>query len=168
MGFGKWAIERDASTKRLNGLVARVGKRRRGLERDPRPPIAEGEIGGMVELKRCAEIEACPRRYHRFVAYVCLRECWREVDAGASGPCGTDSANGRLFFIRRGTDGDFVARRESAHVADFDIGRTCTRIGREIRATRLGADARDRDIIDSMATTVDVQPDFVTDRDVGN
>ena len=97
-----------------------------------------------------------------------IGESRREVDAGAGWPCGADSGNGHLFFICRSTDGDFVARSETVHIAHFDIGHASRLIRCQIRVIRLRADARDRDRLDSMATAVDVQPDFVTGRDLGD
>ena len=65
-------------------------------------------------------------------------------------------------------NGDFITHREAVHVAHFDLGRADARIGREISAVRLRADPRDRDGLDPMADAVDVEPDLVADRDVGD
>ena len=73
-----------------------------------------------------------------------------------------------VSLVRGGANDHLVAHSEAVHVADFDIGRAGARIRRERRAVRLRADARDRDGLDPMADAVDVQPDLVTGRDVGD
>ena len=47
-----------------DGFVARVGKGRRRLEGDPGSPVAEGEVGRMVELQWGGYVEARARIYH--------------------------------------------------------------------------------------------------------
>ncbi len=122
----------------------------------------------MVELQRGSQIKARARSYHRLSVGVRLGERGSKVDAGAGRIRGADSSDGNRFPVRGGADGDLVAHDEAVHVADFHIGRASTRISREIRVVRLRADARDRDGLDPMADAVDVQPDLVADRDVGD
>ncbi len=53
--------ESDTGAECLHWLVAGVGEGRRGLEADAGSPIAEGEIGGMVELERGGQVETRTR-----------------------------------------------------------------------------------------------------------
>ncbi len=123
----------------------------------------------MVEPQRSGQVEARARSYHTLAVEMRLGEGRRKVDAGAGRTRRADGGDGDRFLVRGGANGDLVAHSETAsRPADFDIGRAGARIGRERRAVRLRADARDRDGLDPMADAVDVQPDLVTDRDVGD
>ena len=122
----------------------------------------------MVEFERGGQVEPCAGRYYCSVARVCLRKTRREVDAGPARPGGADGAHNNSFLICWSADGDPVTYSETVHASDFDVGCACARVSREIRAIRLGADARHRDGLGAMAGAVDVQPDVVIDRNVGN
>src|SRR4051794_2594255 len=79
-----------------------------------------------------------------------------------------DGRDGDCFLVRGCPHGELVAHRETVGAADFDVGRPGARISRQRRAVRLRADVRDRDRLDPMADAIDVQPDLVAHRDVGD
>jgi len=69
------------------------------------------------------------------------------------------------------TDSHLVAHGEASQAATCaqdDTGRAGTRISDSAARLGLRADLRDRDGLDSMADAVDVQPDLVARRDVGD
>jgi hypothetical protein len=86
---------------------------------------------------------------------------------GAGPAPGADGGDGHRFLVR-GVPTVILSPTAKPSAADFDIGRAGARIRREIGLARLRADARDRDGLDPMADAVDVQPDLVADRDVGD
>ena len=49
VAVSQWSVECDTGAKRLDWLVARMGKGSRRLEADSCPAIAEREIGRMIE-----------------------------------------------------------------------------------------------------------------------
>src|ERR1035438_10521292 len=106
--------------------------------------------------------------YHKLAVEMPLSEGRRKVNAGAGRTHGADGGDGNRFPVRGGANTQLVAHNETVHAADFDIGRAGARLSRERRAARLRADFRDRDGLDPMADAVDVQPDLVTGRDVGD
>src|SRR5581483_8398116 len=83
-------------------------------------------------------------------------------------PGSADRGHSYSFLSCRSANDDLVADGETVHVADLDVGRADARVSREIRASRLGAHTRDFDVLDSVSVTLDVQPDLVTDGDVGD
>ena len=83
MVFGQGAIESDAGSKRLDGLVAGVGEGCRRLEADAGSAIAEGKVGGMAELEWGGQIEARAQGYYRFAGGMRTSEGRSEVDACA-------------------------------------------------------------------------------------
>ena len=56
------------------------------LKSDPRPTIAERQIGGMTELQGLCQIESRTQRYHAFVIAVRMRQSRPEVDTRAGLP----------------------------------------------------------------------------------
>src|SRR5262245_56779255 len=97
-----------------------------------------------------------------------LGKRWRNVDASAGRTRFADRGDGDRLLVRGGTNSQLVAQDETVRPADLDISRPGVRINRQRRAVRLRADTRDRDGLDPMADGVDVQPDLVTHRDVGD
>ncbi len=104
-----------------------------------------------------------------------LGEGGRKGDLGAGRTRGADGRDGNRFLVRGRADGQLVAHSErntalgaTAAAAKPDVGRAGARISRERRAVRLRAHFRDRDGFDAMANAVDVQPDLVAGRDIGD
>ena len=122
----------------------------------------------MVEPQRGGKVEACAWSDYRLAVGVRLGKGRSKVHARTGRTCGADSGNGHRFFVRRRAYDHLVARGETVHVADLDIGRASAHADQKRRAARLCADIRDRDCLDSMADAVDVQPDLVPGRDVGD
>ena len=58
---GQWFVERYSGAKRLHWFIAGVNKGGRWLEADSSSTIAEGQIGGMMELQGTRQVEACAR-----------------------------------------------------------------------------------------------------------
>ena len=166
---GQWAVECDAGAERLHRLIARVCKGCHRLEADPRSSIAERKVGRVVELERRGQVEARTRSYHQLVRAVwALSRAGVKANTGAVRTRGTESGDGDDLMACGGANGDLVAHRETVHAADLDTGRAGARICREIGAGGLRADARDCDGLDPMTDAVDIQPDLVTGRDVGD
>jgi hypothetical protein len=63
-----------------------VSKGGRWLEADSGSTIAEGQIGGMMELQGSRQIEACARRYHPFTRHMGFGEGRCNIDARAFRP----------------------------------------------------------------------------------
>src|SRR3954449_11934299 len=80
----------------------------------------------------------------------------------------TEGGDRYCFTIRGGANGQLVAHSETVHAPDLDTSRAGARISRKVRADRRCADARYGHSLDPMADAVDVQPDLVTDRNVGD
>ena len=68
--------------KRLDWLVARMGKGSRRLEADSCSAIAEREIGRMIEPQGSCQIQARARRYHPFTDHMRFGEGGCKVDGG--------------------------------------------------------------------------------------
>src|ERR1035441_5023143 len=96
-----------------------------------------------------------------------LFEGWRKVDAGAGQTRRADGSDGDRVLVCGRANGQFVAHRKTVHTADFDTARAGARSRQKFGLVRRRADARYRNRLNPMADSVDVQPDFVTDRDVG-
>src|SRR6185369_3950214 len=99
---------------------------------------------------------------------MCLVEGWGEFDAGPSCTCGADVGDGDGLVACRHTDTDLVTDGKTVRVADLDIRRAGARICRKIGTSRLRADLCDGNSFDPMADARDIQPDLVTDRNIGD
>ena len=169
MVVGQWAVERDAGAERLDGLVARMGKSRRRLEADSRSPIAEGEVGRMVELQRRGQIEARARTIPHTLALTCAL-----ARAGVkSMPVPSDPAVPTAVMVTVSWFAGVPTVSLSPTAKPFTL-RTLILVAPALASAErfvwlaCRADLRDGDGLDSMADAVDVQPDLVTDRDVGD
>ncbi len=96
-----------------------------------------------------------------------LSEAWRKVERGTVRPLAANGGDRNSFLARRRADRNLVTYRKTLCSADVDPGRAGVRRGGEICLTRRCADMRHGHGFDSMSDTVDIQPDLVTDRNIG-
>src|SRR6185437_3482929 len=126
--LGEWPVERNAGTERLDGFVARVGKRGRWLESNSSSSITEGKIRRVLELQRGLEVDAGAWNNHTLSIYMGTLESRRKIDAGSSWAGATYRGNGHGLLVRGSTNRHLVPYRETACVAHLDIGRAGPRI----------------------------------------
>src|SRR3954463_204930 len=92
----------------------------------------------------------------------------REVDRGAARTRRTDGGDGHRLVIRRRANGQPLANDETIRIPYGDTRRAGADTRRKRRAIRLGADTGDRDGLDAVAHAVDIQPDLVARRNIGD
>ena len=123
----QWSVECDTGTKRLDWLIARMGKGSCRLEADACPAIAEGEIGRMMKSQGSCQIQTRARRDHPFTRHMRFGEARCNVDGGAVRPLAAYGSDGNGFLACRRADVDFVARGETLRAAYVDPGRSGAR-----------------------------------------
>src|SRR5215472_14627411 len=166
MAFAQWTIKRNASAESLDRFIARVCKLSCRLEANPRSTAAERKICRMIESERGCQIDASARNNYALVVDVRLLKSWNKVDARAFGASAAHLGNCHCLLMPGSADGQLVARRETIHVANFDIRCACPRISRKVGAASRRPHFRDRHLLDPVAYAVDIQPDLVANRDV--
>ena len=113
--------------KRLDWLVACMGKGSRRLKADSRPAIAEREIGRMMEPQGSCQIQARARRDHPFTVHMRFGEGGCNVDGGALQPLAAHGCDSNSFLACRRADRDLVACSETLPTAHADLGRSGAR-----------------------------------------
>src|SRR6185437_9894136 len=93
------SVERDARPQRLDGFIARVGKRRCRTEADSGSSIAEGKICRVLELQRCLQIDAGAWNNHTLSIYMGTLESRRKVDASSGGTSAAHGSNGHGLLV---------------------------------------------------------------------
>ena len=71
-------------------------------------------------------------------------------------------------MIRRSANRQLVAHGETVHAADLDVGCADCGVCREIGPAGLRSHVLDRHRLNAMADAVDVEPDLVTNRNIGD
>ena len=135
----------------------------------PVPRSLKGRLAEWLNFSGAARSRPVPGATTTLVADVRLGECRRKVHAGASRTRGADRGDGHRFLVGGSANGDLVAHCETVHASRtlISVAPALASAG-EIRLVRLRADVRDRDGLDPMADAVDIQPDLVAGRDIGD
>ena len=139
-----------------------------GLKLMPVPRSLKGRLAAWLNLSGAARSRPVPGETTHSSRMWALARAGVKVDDSAGRSRGADGRDSNDFLVRRSADRDLVTDGEALHAADNDMGGACAGIGREIGLLGLRANVRNSDSLNAMADAVDVEPDLVANRDIGN
>src|ERR1700733_12999324 len=121
----------------------------------------------MMEPQGTRQIEACARTDDPFTRHMRFGECRCNIDRRALRPLATHGGYSNGLLACRRAHHDLVAYSETRPPAYADLGRTGVCRSCEVRLDCGCANMGNRNGFDSVANTVDIEPDFVADGDIG-